>query len=100
MLEVNVPPAYSLTELSREYFASLELALRTGKELGLRLYPLATYPLAIETQIRDEFRYQIQARTVGYERFTPIQACRMVVGPRRESSRKPVTARRRPTICR
>jgi Family of unknown function (DUF1028) len=36
------PPVYSLEELSRQYLANLELALDAGRELGLRLYPLAT----------------------------------------------------------
>ena len=69
MVEVNVPPADSLAELSREYLESLELALTTGQELGLRLYPLATYPLAVEPRIRNELRYRIQGRTVGQKRF-------------------------------
>ena len=75
MVEINAPPAYSLAELSREYLASLEVALRTGRELGLRLYPLATYPLDMETGIRDEPHYLIQARTVGRKRFAYAGRC-------------------------
>jgi carboxylate-amine ligase len=44
MVEINTPPAHSLAELSRKYLDRVELALRSGWELGLRLYPLATYP--------------------------------------------------------
>ena len=43
-----------MEELSREYLKSLELALDAGRELGLRLYPLATYPLGAEPELRDE----------------------------------------------
>jgi carboxylate-amine ligase len=75
MVEINTPPAYSLAELSGEYLADLELALRMGWELGLRLYPLATYPLDMQTWIRDELHYWIQARTVGRERFAYAGRC-------------------------
>jgi hypothetical protein len=75
MIEINTPPAHSLEELSREYVKSLELALDAGRELGLRLYPLATYPLGVEPEIRDEIHYQIQARTVGRERFAHAGRC-------------------------
>src|SRR5215203_84379 len=75
MVEIKTPPAHSLEELSREYLKSLELALDAGRELGLRLYPLATYPLGVEPEIRDEIHYQIQARTVGRERFAHAGRC-------------------------
>ena len=75
MVEINVPPAYSLSELSRTYLESLELALEVGRKLGLRLYPLATYPLDVEPTIRNERHYQIQARTVGPERFVHAGRC-------------------------
>ena len=75
MVEMDVPPAYSLTELSREYLDRVELALRAGRELGLRLYPLATYPLDMEVRIRDELDYRIQARTVGRRRFAYAGRC-------------------------
>jgi hypothetical protein len=75
MVEVKTPPVYSLDELSREYLADLELALESGRELGLRLYPLASYPLDMEVGIRDELHYQIQARTVGPERFVHTGRC-------------------------
>lgn len=75
MVEVNTPPARSLEELSGEYLGTLELALGAGRELGLRLYPLATYPLRVEPSMRDETRYEIQARTVGRERFSHAGRC-------------------------
>lgn len=75
MVEINVPPAYSLSELSSEYLDNLELALRAGWELGLRLYPLATYPLDMKTLIREEPHYRIQARTVGRKRFAHAGRC-------------------------
>jgi hypothetical protein len=75
MVEVSTPPVYTLDELSREYLASLELALDVGQDLGLRLYPLATYPLGVEPSIREETHYQIQARAVGRERFANAGRC-------------------------
>ena len=75
MVEVSTPPVYTLDELSREYLASLELALDAGRDLGLRLYPLATYPLSVEPSLRDELHYQIQARAVGRERFANAGRC-------------------------
>jgi gamma-glutamyl:cysteine ligase YbdK (ATP-grasp superfamily) len=75
MVEVNTPPVHSLEELAREYLTSLELALGAGRELGLRLYPLATYPLRVEPEIRNDLHYQLQARTVGQERFAHAGRC-------------------------
>jgi gamma-glutamyl:cysteine ligase YbdK (ATP-grasp superfamily) len=75
MIEINTPPVYSLDELSREYLANLELALDAGRELGLRLYPLATYPLHVEPVMRDEPHYQLQACAVGRERFSHAGRC-------------------------
>jgi carboxylate-amine ligase len=75
MVEINMPPVYSLAELSREYMTSVELALYAGRELGLRLYPLATYPLRVEPIMRDELHYQLQARSLGQERFAHAGRC-------------------------
>src|SRR5918997_5538892 len=75
MVEINTPPVCTLDELSREYLASLELALNAGRDLGLRLYPLATYPLVMKPSLRDETHYQIQARAVGRERFVNAGRC-------------------------
>jgi hypothetical protein len=75
MVEINTPPVYSPAELSREYMRSLELALDATRELGLRLYPLATYPLRVEPLMRDELHYQLQARTIGQARFAHAGRC-------------------------
>ncbi len=75
MAEINTPPVHSLAELSREYAASLGLALDAGREIGLRLYPLATYPLPVHPEMRDEPHYRLQARTVGRERFGHAGRC-------------------------
>ena len=75
LVEINAPPARSLAELSREYLDHVDLALRSGRELGLRLYPLATYPLGVKPEIRDEPHYRLQARTLGRARFTHAGRC-------------------------
>ena len=75
MVEMDTPPAYSLEELSREYLDNLQVALDAGRELGLRLYPLATYPLGMEPVIRDELHYKVQAHTVGPKRFAHAGRC-------------------------
>jgi Glutamate-cysteine ligase family 2(GCS2) len=75
MIEVIVPPARSLAELSGEYLEYLELALEAGRGTGLRLYPLATYPLPISPALRDEPRYRMQARTLGQERYSQAGRC-------------------------
>ncbi len=75
MVEINTPPVHSLAELTREYVTSLGLALNAGREIGLRLYPLATYPLPVQPEIRDEPHYYLQARAVGRERFRHAGRC-------------------------
>lgn len=75
MVEINTPPAYSLAELSREYLLNLDLAIAAARDLDLRLYPLATYPLKAEGSLRDEPRYELQARTVGRRRFENAGRC-------------------------
>jgi carboxylate-amine ligase len=75
MVEINAPPAHSLAELSREHLERVQLALIAGWELGLRLYPLATYPLGVNPEIRNDPHYQLQARTVGRERFAHAGRC-------------------------
>ena len=75
MVEVNTSPASSLEALSEEYLDNLRLALGAGRELGLRLYPLATYPLPVKPPMRDKPRYEMQARAVGRERFLHAGRC-------------------------
>lgn len=75
MIEVSTPPVSSVGELAEEYLENVRLALRAGRELGLRLYPLATYPLPLRPSLRDEARYRLQAHTVGAERFLNAGRC-------------------------
>src|SRR5215208_939190 len=77
LVEINSPPVYTLAELEREYLNNLRLALRTARSLGIRLYPLGTYPLPLEPAMRDELDYLVQDRTVGPERF--VHAGRVMV---------------------
>ncbi|MGK7941742.1 MAG: glutamate-cysteine ligase family protein [Crocosphaera sp.] len=75
MVEINTPPVYSSTELARVYLKNLRLAITAGKKIGLRLYPLSSYPLHIMPVMRDKPNYHIQARTVGYDRFLHAGKC-------------------------
>ncbi len=65
LVEVNTPPVYTLSDLEREYAQNLRIALRTARSLGLRLYPLGTYPLPLEPAVRDGLDYRVQVITVG-----------------------------------
>lgn len=75
MIEINTPPAYSVTELAKEYLSNLKLALQVGQEMDLRLYPLSTYPLHFMPVIRNKLWYHVQTRTVGYDRFLHAGRC-------------------------
>lgn len=75
MIEINTPPAYSVTELANEYLSNLKLALQVARDLHLRLYPLSTYPLHVMPVIRNKLWYNVQIRTVGYERFLHAGRC-------------------------
>jgi len=75
LVEVNTPPVYTLYDLEREYVHNLRLALRTARSLGLRLYPLGTYPLPLEPAVRDGLDYRVQVNTVGPERFVDAGRC-------------------------
>lgn len=75
IIEINTPPAHTVTELASEYLGNLRLALQVGRETGLRLYPLSTYPLQIMPEVRDAPWYDVQVRTVGYERFLHAGRC-------------------------
>ncbi|MEH2298659.1 MAG: glutamate-cysteine ligase family protein [Nostoc sp.] len=75
MVEINTPPADTGTELARVYLKNLKLALSAAQQMGLRLYPLSSYPLHITPVMRDQPNYHIQARTVGYEKFLHAGKC-------------------------
>jgi glutamate-cysteine ligase len=75
LVEVSTPPVHTLVELEREYLNNLRLALSAARSLGLRLYPLGTYPLPLKPSMRGEPDYRIQVRTVGPERFVHAGRC-------------------------
>ncbi|AFY51152.1 hypothetical protein Nos7524_5435 [Nostoc sp. PCC 7524] len=75
MLEINTPPGDTGTELAKAYLNNLKLALSVARQMGLRLYPLSSYPLHIMPVMRDKPNYHIQARTVGYDRFLHAGKC-------------------------
>lgn len=75
LVEVSTPPKTSVDALEDEYLGSLRLALHAAGDLGLRLYPLATYPLPVTPDMRDERHYRIQAHTMGRERFLHAGRC-------------------------
>jgi carboxylate-amine ligase len=75
LVEVNTPPVYTLSDLEREYARNLKLALSAAESLGLRLYPLGTYPLPLEPAAREGLDYRIQVSTVGPERFVDAGRC-------------------------
>jgi gamma-glutamyl:cysteine ligase YbdK (ATP-grasp superfamily) len=75
LVEVNTPPVYTFSDLEREYVRNLEVALRAARSLGLRLYPLGTYPLPFEPAVREGLDYRIQVSTVGPERFVDAGRC-------------------------
>jgi Glutamate-cysteine ligase family 2(GCS2) len=74
-VEVSTPPVHTLAQLERAYLGNLRLALRAARSLGIRLYPLGTYPLPMRPTMRDEPDYQVQVRTVGPERFVHAGRC-------------------------
>ena len=75
VVEVNTPPVRSLADLERKYANNVGLALRLAREIGLRLYPLGTYPLPLEPTVREDPDYRVQVRTVGPERFMDAGRC-------------------------
>ena len=75
VVEINTPPVYTLYDLEREYARNLRLALRTARSLGLRLYPLGTYPLPLEPAVRGGLDYRVQVSTVGPERLVDAGRC-------------------------
>jgi gamma-glutamyl:cysteine ligase YbdK (ATP-grasp superfamily) len=75
LVEVNTPPVRTFSDLEREYARNLEVALRTARSLGLRLYPLGTYPLPFMPAARDGLDYRVQVGTVGPGRFVDAGRC-------------------------
>lgn len=75
LVEINTKPVEGLADLEWEYANNLRLALDSARTLGLRLYPLGTYPLPLQPAVRDESDYQVQVRTVGPERFMDAGRC-------------------------
>ncbi len=75
LVEINTPPVHTLSGLEREYAQNLGLALRAARSLGLRLYPLGTYPLPLEPAARDGLDYRVQLSTVGPDRFVDAGRC-------------------------
>jgi gamma-glutamyl:cysteine ligase YbdK (ATP-grasp superfamily) len=75
LVEINAGPKRSLAALAEEHRQNVRLGLRVGRRLGLRLYPLGTYPLPITPVIREDLRYQIKVRTLGSERYLHAGRC-------------------------
>ena len=75
IVEINNPPACTVEDLAETYLASLDLALRAGRELGIRIYPLATYPLPVAPTLRNEPSYKLQIHTIGHARFLNAARC-------------------------
>jgi gamma-glutamyl:cysteine ligase YbdK (ATP-grasp superfamily) len=75
MVEINTPPACTVTDLAEAYLASLDVALRAGRKLNVRLYPLSTYPLPVEPVLRSGPEYELQAHTLGPRRFLHAARC-------------------------
>jgi gamma-glutamyl:cysteine ligase YbdK (ATP-grasp superfamily) len=75
LVEVNTSPVCSLADLEEKYASNVRLAIRAARGIGLRLYPLGTYPLPLEPAVREEPDYQVQVRTVGTERFMDAGRC-------------------------
>jgi hypothetical protein len=75
LVEITTPPSSGIEGLVRNYLGNLNLALDVASELGLELYPLGTYPLAIRPEVRDEAGYRMQVRTIGRDRFLHAGRC-------------------------
>ncbi|MGI9050860.1 MAG: glutamate-cysteine ligase family protein [Rubrobacteraceae bacterium] len=75
MFEVGTPPVGRIEDLADEYLTRLDLALRAGREIGVRLYPLSAYPLPQRPPLRDDPSYELQCRTLGRERFLHAGRC-------------------------
>ncbi|MDQ4128105.1 MAG: glutamate-cysteine ligase family protein, partial [Actinomycetota bacterium] len=75
LVEVNTSPVRTLAELEREYAGNLRLALAVARALGLRLYPLGSYPLPLRPVVRGGPDYLVQVGTIGPDRFVDAGRC-------------------------
>jgi gamma-glutamyl:cysteine ligase YbdK (ATP-grasp superfamily) len=75
MVEITTPPSFGFENLAKDYLSNLNLALEAGAELGLRLYPLGTYPLPVHSEVRDDPSYRVQGRIIGHDRFSHAGRC-------------------------
>ncbi len=75
IIELNSPIAGSADELSDVYWRMLGVARSAARELGVRLYPYAVYPIHLIPVIRDEMKFHVQVRTIGHERFANAGRC-------------------------
>jgi carboxylate-amine ligase len=75
LVEITTPPSYGVEEMARHYLSNLELALGVASELGLALYPLGTYPLPINSVLRDDPGYRVKASVLGRNRFSHAGRC-------------------------
>ena len=75
IVEINTVPVNNFAELTAEYLDLLEILLEAAKGLGLRIYPLSTYPLYSTPIIRNKPNYHLQVRTVGAGRFDNAAKC-------------------------
>jgi gamma-glutamyl:cysteine ligase YbdK (ATP-grasp superfamily) len=75
LLEITTPPSANYEDLARNYLRNLSLAIEVASQIGLELYPLGTYPLPISPELRDDPGYDVQARTLGQDRFLHAGRC-------------------------
>lgn len=75
IVEINTVPVNNVAELRQDYLNLLQFTLKVARELNLRLYPLATYPLYTTPVMRDKLNYHLQVCTVGAERFENAAKC-------------------------
>jgi gamma-glutamyl:cysteine ligase YbdK (ATP-grasp superfamily) len=75
LVEITTPPSHGVEEITGHYLSNLELALGVASELGLALYPLGTYPLPINSVLRDDPGYKLKASVLGRRRFSHAGRC-------------------------
>ena len=73
--EIKTPPVQNTDTLAAEHLAGISVAIRASRGLGLRLYPLATYPLPVRPTLRAESCYLTQSLVMGPERFRHAGRC-------------------------